>query len=243
MAKRNLFFLLISIFILNSCTSLKDLAYFQEKNKQTHQANIPFRTISNHIIAPGDILNISISTPLQTASQLLNTKDGISAIQVKADSSVEIPVLGTIKVGGLSMSGCTDSLMQRAGVYFKQPLVNIQLVSFKVTLLGEIKSPGMKALTMENSTVLDAIASAGDLTDYGNRKNIKVIRNKMVYYLDLTDIHIIESEGYYLNSNDIVYIEPVRRKAVQSNLSASLTVASFVSSISAFVTTMIFILK
>ena len=162
---------------------------------------------------------------------------------VKGDSTIEIPIIGNIKIAGLTLAVATDSLLQRAQIYFKQPYVNLQLQSYKVTVLGEVKSPGIKAIQSENGTLLDAIAVSGDLTEVGNRLNIKVLRGDTVFYLDITDIRMLHSVGFYLQSNDIVYVQPLRKKNTLSNMSTILTVTTFVSVMISLTTTIILLTK
>lgn len=240
MKLRIYFILFVSLFSMASCSSLKDLVYFQEKNNTLPPANTISKTTPVHIIAVGDVISLNINTPLQTSSQILNQKEGVG-IQVKGDSTIELPILGTIKLAGLTMSVAKDTLLLRAKVYFNEPYVKLQLVSFKVTVLGEVGIPGIKSLNSENATILDAIASSSDLTSFGNRTNIKVIRDSTVYYLNITDMDIFKSDGFYLQSNDIVYVQPLRRKNALTNLSTFTTVFS-VSSLLVTISTSIILL-
>lgn len=235
--------LLVHLLFLSSCSSLKELVYFQEKKAVIPTSNVPNSQVPVHIIAPGDMINLIINTPLQSSATILNSKEGAAGYQVKGDSTLEIPVLGNIKIAGLPMNAAKDTILNRAKIYYNEPSINLQLVSFKVTVLGEVLNPGLKALYMENATFLDAIASSGDLTSFGNRTNIKVIRGSKVFYLNLTELEIMKSEGYYLQSNDIVYVQPLRRKNTISNLSTALAFTSFASVITTLTTTIILLTK
>ncbi len=237
--------LFLSILYLASCTTIKDTVYFQDKksHKPRAAANIPDSSTSVHIIAVGDFITLNINTPLQTSAQILNQKDGGSGFQVKGDSTIEIPIIGNIKLGGLTMAIAKDTLLQRAKVYFIQPYVNLQLLSYKVTVLGEVKGPGIKSIQSENGTLLDAIAASGDLSDVGNRLNIKVLRGDSVFYLNITDIALLHSKGFYLQSNDVVYVQPLRKKNTLSNISATLAVTSFASILISLTTTIILLTK
>ena len=119
------------------------MVYFQEKKSTELVSNKPVDTIPFHIIAVGDLLNLSINTPLQTSSQILNLKD-VSSIQVKGDSTIEIPILGAINIVGLTIAQAKDTLLAHAKLYFNEPYVKIQLAAFKVTVLGEVSSPRNK---------------------------------------------------------------------------------------------------
>jgi polysaccharide export outer membrane protein len=241
----NYFILFLILFYLASCTSIKETVYFQDKqNKKSKPlANLRDSVASLHIIAVGDFVSIVINTPLQTSAQILTQKEGSSGTQVKGDSTIEIPILGNIRIAGLTMAIAKDTLLQRAKIYFIQPYVNLQLINYKVTVLGEVRAPGIKALQSENATLLDAIAASGDLTDFANRLNIKILRGDSTYYLDITDIKILKSEGFYLQSNDVVYVQPIRKKNVLANISTTLALTSFVTVLISLTTTIILLTK
>lgn len=230
------------VFTLASCSTLKDTVYFQTKSTTPPIVNNQTTQISSHILSAGDVISLNINTPLQTSAQLLNLKEG-GGFLIKADGTIEIPVIGIVTLAGLTTTSAKDTLLLRAKVYFNEPYVNLQLVSFKVTVLGEVLSPGIKALVSENATLLDALASSGDLTSFGNRSNIKVLRGDSIFYLNLTEMTLFKSNGFFLQSNDIIYVQPLRKKNTLSNLSTSMVVTSFASVLITLTTTLILLTK
>jgi polysaccharide export outer membrane protein len=243
MKSRIVVLLSFCLFSLASCTSLKEMIYFQNKKATTiPPANVPNPVIPVHVLAVGDVINLVISTPLQTSDQILNQKGG-SGFQIRGDSTIEIPVLGNVKLAGLTLAAAKDTLFSRANIYFNQPFVNLSLVTFRVTVLGEVSNPGIKLMVSEKSTLLDAIALSGDLTGFGNRTNIQVLRGDKTFLLDITDMEIFKADGFYLQSNDVVYVQPLRKKNTMSNLSTALTVSSFASVVSVLITTLLLFRK
>ena len=241
----NYVLLILCFSTIISCTSIKETVYFQDKKgDKTHPSvNIQKNEIPKHIITVGDFISINISTPLQSSVSILGSTSGGSNVQVKGDSTVDIPIIGSIRLAGLSFLKAKDTLLSATNIYYKQPIINLHLVSFKVTVLGEVKNPGVKALNSENSNVLDALATSGDLTDFGDRKNIKIIRGDKIHYLNLIDINILKSEGFYLQSDDIIYIQPLSRKAWTTNLSTTLSITGLVSIFLSVSNTVILLLK
>lgn len=140
---------------------------------------------------------------------------------VSQKGSINFPVLGTIQVAGLSREEVINLLQQKLSTYINNPIVNIQIQNFKVTVLGEVRSPGTFKIPNERITLLEAIALAGDLKATGIRK-IKVIREedegKKEYQLDLTQQELFASPCYYLQQNDVVYVEPNQAARYESTL-------------------------
>ena len=129
---------------------------------------------------------------------------------------IEFPVLGKIHLGGLSIEQARDTFKQKLAPYLTQPIVNIRWLNFKFTVLGEVARPATFTLAERSVTVLEAVGLAGDLTNYGNRKNILVIREqdgqRSFGRLDLQDRNVFASPYYYLKQNDVVYVEPRKQK-------------------------------
>ena len=132
--------------------------------------------------------------------------------EVGSDGNIEMPVIGSVKAEGLTKQQLKEALLKRLSNYIKLPNVNIRFLKFNVNVVGEVKSPGNKTFQSDKVTIIDALSEAGDLTDYGKRENVTVIReenNQKVYYtLDLRSKNIFDSPAYILQQNDIVYVEP-----------------------------------
>jgi polysaccharide export outer membrane protein len=135
---------------------------------------------------------------------------------VDAAGSIEFPVLGKLKVGGLSRSEVLQMLQQKIGVYIKSPIINLRVMNFKVSVQGEVNAPGTYTVDSERVTLIEALSKARDLTIYGKRNNILIIREidgiKSYNRVDITKADFINSPFYYLAQNDVVYVEPNQNK-------------------------------
>ncbi len=236
--------LLFFVLSLASCTAFKDVLYFQDHRHTEPVANIPKDSSTDipHRISFGDAFTLTFNTPLQTASNLNNNNTPL-LLTVKSDSTIELPILGSLKVIGMTVDEANDSILARARIYFNQPFVNFLFVSFKITVLGEVKAPGIKSIKSENATLTEALAESGDLTEYANRKNIKIIRGDSVYYLDITDIQVMKSKAYFLKSNDIIYIQPLKKKNIMSNFATTFTFLSVLNFLTSVTTTVLYLTR
>jgi polysaccharide export outer membrane protein len=146
----------------------------------------------------------------------------INGYTVNDSGYVEVPILGQIKVTEKTMDEAIASIRQRAARFVKDATIIVKLVSFKFSVLGEVRRPGTYSNFNNQLTVLEAISMAGDVTDYGNRKKILVLRpNKegtKTFRLDLTSKKILTSDGFFLLPNDIVYVEPIKSKSFLINI-------------------------
>ena len=137
------------------------------------------------------------------------------------DGNIEFPIVGKLHVAGLTKKQCQDLIKEKISSYLsatEKPIVTVRMSSFHVTVLGEVNSSSVIPVTTEKLSIIEAIAQAGDLTLYGKRDNVMLIRedadgHKSVHRLNLKDANLINSPYYYLQQNDIVYVEPIAAKA------------------------------
>ncbi|WP_430907446.1 polysaccharide biosynthesis/export family protein [Maribacter sp. 2-571] len=218
----------IASFIFTSCASRKDIVYFQNasdyetirsSNSQTNKFKID------------DVLSIHVSTLDPQASLPFNLYKGAEEGGVRAEQvdyivdksgEIEFPVVGSIKIAGLSPEEAKVLLKEKLSTYLKDPIVNIRLKNFTVTVLGEVNRPGTYAVVGEQITVLEALGLANDLTIKGRRDNVMVIRDfngtKVYNRVDLTTKESLNSPVYYLTQNDVVYVEPNKSAVTSSAL-------------------------
>lgn len=222
------------LFILISCSAPKNITYFQGLE------NLQEVTTSPKVIAtykPQDIISIVVSAsdpetaiPFNTVetsttkSTELSTNNATSSklpmYLLDSDGMISFPVIGELKVSGLTSTGVKDLIKDKLKKYIKNPIVSVQLQNFKITILGEVANPGPFTISNEQITLIEAIGLAGDLSITGKRTNITVLRgenNKQtVYKVDLTSKDVFNSPVYYLAQNDVIYIEPNESKAKTS---------------------------
>ena len=132
---------------------------------------------------------------------------------VDTEGKINIPTLGTVGVGGLTLLQIHQRVTEMLGPYLENPSVDVRLLNFKVTLLGEVLRPGILRLSNQRTTILEAISASGDLTPFANRRSVVVVREmegqRSYYRLDLTRADIFASPAFYLRQNDMIYIEPL----------------------------------
>ncbi|MFV0224084.1 polysaccharide biosynthesis/export family protein [Empedobacter falsenii] len=214
------FLCVLSFIAFTSCGSRKDIVYFQNQEQLTtsFEQFIPK-------IQPTDQLAIVISAADVAAVAPFNQ---MSTIQTTANSStispysptytvdesgnISLPMVGNIKLGGLTRSQAIETIKNKVSQYIVNPGVNVNFVNFRISVLGEVSRPGSFIVPTERITLLDALGMAGDLTIKGKRENVTVIREsngvKQRYSVDLTSEAALNSPVYYLAQNDVVYVEP-----------------------------------
>ena len=233
-----------------SCTSSKKVVYFQDSQD--------FETIvTENRFEPkfkvDDVISIYVATLNPEASAPFNLTIGVAAngqsesldYIVDKNGDIEFPVIGKVNVLGLSPEELKIDLKERLSSYLKDPIINVRLRNFTVTVLGEVRSPGTYPIIGEQVTILEALGLAGDLTIKGRRENVMVIRDfdgvKVYNRLDLTSKNVMNSPAYYLTQNDVVYVEPNKSAAVSSSLDNRTTIA--LSILSLIVTTTLFLTR
>ena len=229
MKLRNILWCCAVLLMCASCGSTKEvptLAYFQ--NLKDSVGKLP-DNVSNYKIKiqPDDELIITITSTLPEATAMYNLplgnpslKGNINATQspriqthiVDRNGMIQLPVLGEIQAAGLSTKELEVVIKNRVSEHVKDPFVRVEMINFTVNVMGEVRAPQRIVVGKERFSVLDALAAAGDLTEYGKRDNVLVIRTengKSTYHrLNLTDGSIYASPYFYLQQNDVVYVEP-----------------------------------
>jgi len=219
-----------SFFLLTACSSTKNIkpseyVYFR------NGTDTIFSNQRESIIQPKDLLSIQVysKTPNQEQAAIFNmptpsTSNNTAGAapgtapgyQVDVSGNIEMPVIGTIKAAGLTISELQNILVQKLTNNVKYPAVLISFLEFNINVFGEVRTPGLHKFTIDKVTILDALAASGDLTDYGKRDSITVIREekgKRVYhYVDLRNKNIFQSPVYIMEPNDVVYVPPNRYK-------------------------------
>ncbi len=249
---------------LVSCVPSKKMIYLQgaEEMSETPQ------TIAQNYelkIVPDDQLLITVSSKdeelleLFANSQVLGSSESSSiqetvGLRVDKQGKIEVPILGEMQAAGLTRGELAKAIEAKLieGEYLNDPTVTVQLKDFKVTVMGEVNSPGVQAISGDRVTILEALTMAGDLTPSGKRDNILVVREegdqRVSYVVDLTSSEkVLTSPCYYLKQNDVVYVQPnksigVKGSATLSFVSASSSILSVIASVLSIVS-MIIVLK
>jgi len=233
-----------------ACSGVKNIGYFQNVGAIDSVSASNVIGFTEPVIQPDDILAISLFTidPTtgaqvnQLASQAvvgLNGTNAINGFLVDKNGEIELSGIGKVQLLGLTTFKARDLIRTKAAVNYKNPSVQVRFANFKVNVIGEVNKPALYTLPNEKVTVVDAIGLAGDLTLYGKRENILVIREKdgkkEYARLNLYDTDIFKSPFYYLKQNDIVYVEPHKSKTAALNAPTRTSIGLILSAISVLV--------
>lgn len=227
--KNQPFYILTLFFLVlfGSCVSKKNIVILQFDQVDSTKVNNNYQLY----FKPDDLLQITVSAddllsvqpfnlPVVAYSTITNGVFGqpqLQAYLIDKDGNIEFPVLGTLKLGGLTRLEAIEMLKEKLHPdLVKNPIINIRISNFKITVQGEVTRPGTFNIPNERISIFDAIGLAGDLQITGKRQNVLVIREegdtKVQYRVDLTSNKMITSPVYYLQQNDVVYVEPNKAK-------------------------------
>ena len=245
MTKRLLFFTLtcmVALFLFASCQSYKKVPYLQDVEVVTGVAQQ--ENLYDAKIMPKDLLtimvsctspelaipfNLTVASPasITAGNAQLTTQPVLQPYLVDNDGKINFPVLGELEVGGLTKKEAEQLIIEKLKPYIKEtPIVTVRMVNYKISVLGEVARPGTFTISNEKVNLLEALAMAGDMTVWGVRDNVKLIREgangrQEIVTLDLNSAETIISPYYWLQQNDIVYVTPNKAKARNSDIGNS----------------------
>ncbi|MDY9918303.1 MULTISPECIES: polysaccharide biosynthesis/export family protein [Proteiniphilum] len=236
---RKIIYLLVFACITVSCTQVKDIAYFQ----QTDQGQTVLNSEKYDAqIKPKDMLSITVVSSEPAAASRYNlvmpqvdarsssilTQPALQSYLVDNDGTINFPSLGKLKVGGLTAKQLEEHIGKQLEPYFieEMPVITVRFLNYTVNVLGEVQRPGKFETTNGRMTIFEGLAMAGDMTIYGKRDNVKVLREnengeKVIYTLNLNNKKVFDSPAFFLEQNDIVYVEPNQTRANSSRYGAA----------------------
>jgi polysaccharide export outer membrane protein len=241
MKLKSFYCIAVMVALLSSCGSVKNVAYLQNSDEvdlsqsrvlyDAHimpkdQLTITVSTTNDEAAKP---FNLTVPTPYTTNSRSTYSQAMLQTYLVDNDGYITFPILGSLRVAGLTKSECEQMILSKIRPYMaatENPVVTVRMSSYSISVLGEVTRPGSYQVAREKISILEALAQAGDLTIYGVRDRVKLIREdasgqKEIYVLNLNDASIVNSPYYYLQQNDIVYVEPNKVKARNSSVGAT----------------------
>ncbi|TDO19013.1 polysaccharide biosynthesis/export family protein [Pedobacter duraquae] len=258
--KKNSYFLIaiISVLMISSCANTKNVPYFQDINATGSSVMENTAVFTEPKIQVDDILSISLFTidektsmiVNQLASQAISSAEGqvsslaatppTSGFLVDKNGEIDLAIVGKIKVLGLTSSQAKNIIQDKAALFFQKPNVQVRFANFKVTIMGEVVRPAPYTIPNEKVSVLDALGLAGDLTIYGRRENILLIRDndgkKEFVRLNLNSSQLFNSPYFYLKQNDVLYVEPNKGKAASLNVARTQTIAIIGTALTVLIT-------
>lgn len=247
---KNYFYLIICL-ILSSCVSNKKVVYFQGVEGTINESEILETKIQ-----PNDNLLIVVNSSKVEVSDIFNsinmnatgssTQESLAlrGYIVDMDGYINFPILGPVKLGGLTKNEAIRVLQNKISEYVVDATVNIRFLNFRVTVLGEVNRPGVYTVTDELISLPEALGLAGDMTIHGRRNNVLICREvngqKQFHRIDMTSSDVFSSPNYFLQQNDIVYVQPNKAKSsgagYNQNLPIWVSVFSTIITIIALVT-------
>lgn len=248
------------LILISSCVTNKKYQYLQSNDVNSRAADIPKDSILRvynlddfeYHLQPEDILSVQFFslTPEEFNFFALKQNQGISnsgqfqnptaalvnGYLVDEEGKVEFPVVGKIKVEGLTVFDAQNHIQAIADQYLENPVVEVRLLNFRFTLMGEVKQEGVYNSVNQRIHILEAIGLSGGFTDYADKANIKIIRQNgrkaEIYYLNLLDETIVNSDHYYVNQQDVIVVPPLKQRPYQVYFGKNL--ALVISSVSLF---------
>lgn len=247
--------ILLAAFTLTSCQSYKRVPYLQSYESLTDKGHKEIvinevnrqDTLYDACIQPKDLLNITVNTtdPQAAAPFNLTVQTPINIAQSNAyvtsqptlqqylvsnGGEIDFPVIGRLKIGGLTKNAAENLIREQLRPYLKEtPIVTVRMSNYKISVIGEVNRPGTFTINNEKVNLLEALAMAGDMTVYGIRSNVKLIREdnngqRNIINLNLNEQNVLHSPYYYLQQNDILYVTPNKTKAKNAGISNSTTI-------------------
>lgn len=246
MKKLSYFFLAaVAMLTVTSCSTPKNVAYIQNSDSIDYSKS---EFLYDARIMPKDILTVTINTVNPEASAPFNlivrntltsatsniasSGGSLQTYLVDNNGCIDFPVVGTLQVGGLTKSMCEKLIHDKIKRYMnaeENPVVTVRMSNYKISVIGEVNRPGMFTVGNEKINIFEALAQAGDLSIYGVRDRVKLIREnakgrKEIHTISLNDANLVSSPYYYLQQNDIIYVEPNQVKARNSAIGTSTTI-------------------
>ncbi|SNC66424.1 polysaccharide export outer membrane protein [Hymenobacter gelipurpurascens] len=225
--------LLLSLVLLGGCVSQKSLPYLQSGKYSTQTPVTSENTRLTYRLQPSDVLSIRVQSVQPQLNDMFNTTDSramlngdpgtlfLTGYSVDELGFINLPTVGRLKVQGMTVDEAQSVVQQGVAKYVRDANVLVKLLSFKITVLGEVRNPGRYFVYNAQCTVLEGLGLAGDLSEFGNRKNVKLIRQTAngseVVLLDLTDSKLLSSSHFYLLPNDALYVEPMKARTNRGN--------------------------
>lgn len=227
---------LLLLVSMSSCVNMKKSTYFHETSNSTYlNSNIEDL---EPILHPNDLLSISVSSVNPEAAEIFNTSNTVatqsstvsgaltqaSGYLIDQEGFIRFPILGKIKASGKTKKVLREEITTALETekLLIDPIVDVRYLNFKVSVLGEVKNPSVLTIPNEKVSLLEALGLAGDITIYGNKQTVALIREeggvKKVRRIDLTSNEIFSSPYYHLKSNDIIYVAPTKSKVAESSL-------------------------
>ena len=216
-------YILLFLFTFSSCITNRDLEYIRSSNEIK---NVKANT-QDYRLQQGDLISVQISTTTQqqhdffnkentSNSQLMIQNPYLYGYIINDEGNLDLPSFGKVKAAGFTLRELENIIKNIAISYFESPVIKLNIINFEITILGEVNNPGTFKIVDPEVNILYALSLSGDMTQFGNRRKVKVIRNEnemnRVFYVDLTKKGVLNNADFMLQPHDIIYVAPLRKK-------------------------------
>ena len=229
--------IILALLFTSSCITNRDLEYFHtSKNVSKVKVNA-----NDYRLQVGDLISVQISTVTQqqhdffnkeqtSNSQLMMQNPYLYGYLIKTGGFLDLPSFGKVKAEGFTLRELENIIKQIAVSYFEQPIVKLNIINFEISVLGAVNNPGNYKVVNPESNVLYALSLASDMTEFGNRKKVKIIRNEnevnRVFYVNLTDVKTLNNPDFMLHPHDVIYVSSLNKRFYAfSNLPSLISMA------------------
>jgi len=239
--------LLLLLFLVSSCTTYKNVAYFQTDKE--NQDSIFHPAYQLYRLQPGDQLYVNLksgNSEIDEQFNLFSSSGGntvgqnffVTGFSVSEQGFIDLPVLGQLLVSGMTVDSCRLAILEQAQNFMQNPHVKVKLVSFKVSLLGEAKGGQIKVM-YDKASIFEVLALGGDITWNGNKRKVLIVRQELkglkTIEIDLSSKDILKSPYFYVMPNDVIYVPPRKPAVLKASVQEYLMVISTITSTLSFV--------
>ncbi|MDB5273273.1 MAG: polysaccharide transporter [Chitinophagaceae bacterium] len=227
---KKLFLVAWCVVFMIACVTPKKLRYMSDLSSDSASTTV-YDSSTTYRLKSGDILYLKVisstDSKMELFNQSLNNQSGTAGVQtslltgnlIDEYGDIELPMVGLIKLSGLTLKEAEKKINEKMSEYLTYVTVSVKLLSFRVMVMGEVASPGIKQIDRSHVTILEALSMAGDMSDLANRKKVRLIRKEgnrnKVYTIDMRSVNMLASEYYYLRPDDVIYVEPLPYKSLR----------------------------
>lgn len=221
--------LVLSVIVFSGCTQYKKIVYLQ-----SDADNQKVTAMEAYVLRTGDLLHVRVSSQNSGVGEMFNIDSEnsrvnyndvslyLSGFQLDENHCIELPIVGQIDLTNKTLSDARKIISDSVNSYINDAIVNVKLLSYRITVLGEVESTGLFTVYRNHSTIFDVLSLAGDITTLGNRTDVEVLRQsgneKVRLHIDLTQLDALNNPAYYIYPNDIIYVKPLKAKIFRDNI-------------------------
>jgi polysaccharide export outer membrane protein len=221
---------LLIFILMTGCTQYKKIVYLQEEDINEQKV----AALESYLLRPGDMLHVKLYSPDQNVNSMFNLEGNdnrsnyndisiyLTGFLIDDNNRIELPIIGEIDLKGSTLASAKEIITDSVSNYIREATVNVKLLSYQVTVFGEVGAPGVKSIYRSQSTIFDVLSSSGDISTLGDRTDVVVLRKsgdvQQKLHIDLTDMASLGNPAYNIYPNDVIYVKPLKAKIFRDNI-------------------------